>query len=101
MNIFNFKEILDALGGIDPSPFFVLSLVPYLAFLYWAQKGKSIPRISLWGFRLTLLFVAMTIIFAIIAKVKFGEDLTNIDPDPTLFGYVLEKLIQQTKSQEN
>ncbi len=80
MNVFNMKEFLENLGAIDPSPFFVLSLLPYLAFLYWAQKGESIPRLSLWGFRLTLLFVAMTIVLAIVAKVLYGEDLTNVDP---------------------
>ena len=81
MNITDlFENLLINLGNVDPSPFFVLSLFPYLAFLYWAQKSKQIPTISLWGFRLTLLFVAMTIVFAIIASVRYGEELTNIDP---------------------
>ena len=73
-SLFNYFE------GIDPSPFFVISLIPYLAFLYWAQKSSHIPKISLWGFRLTLLFVLMTIIFEIIAKIVFNDELTNIDP---------------------
>ena len=80
MSLANFQEVLIYLGKIDPSPFFVLSLIPYLAFLYWAQKSNEIPIVSLWGFRLTLLFVAMTIVFAIIATVRYGDDLTNIDP---------------------
>ena len=71
---------LKFLSEIDPSPFFIASLIPYLIFLYWAQKVSSIPKISLLGFRLTLLFVLMTIIFAIIALVVYGEELTNIDP---------------------
>ncbi len=75
-----FDEILKNLSNIDPSPFFVLSLIPYLFFLYWAQKAKSIPRITLWGFRLTLLFVVMTIVFAIIAKQIYGGELTDVDP---------------------
>ena len=74
------NTLLQDLGSIDPSPFFVLSLIPYLFFLYWAQKSKKIPEISLWGFRLTLLFVLMTIIFAIVAKLKFDSSLTDIDP---------------------
>ena len=76
---FNLQASLDYLSTIDPGPFFVLSLFPYLVFLYWAQKSKAIPQISLIGFRLTLLFVAMTIVLAIVAKVSYGEDLTNID----------------------
>ena len=73
-------QILEYLGEIDPSPFFVLSLIPYLFFLHWANKSNSIPKISLWGFRLTLLFVLMTIIFAIVAKVLFDRSLTDVDP---------------------
>ena len=80
MSITEFQSILNALGGIDPAPFFILSLVPYLFFLYWAQKSSSIPRVALWGFRLTLLFVGMTIVFAIIAKQIYGGELTDIDP---------------------
>ncbi len=76
----NANLILENLAGIDPSPFFVLSLAPYLFFLYWIQKSPEIPKISLWGFRLTLLFVAMTIVFAILAKVLYESDLTDIDP---------------------
>ena len=78
MEILNY--VLNFFGAIDPSPFFVLSLIPYLAFLYWAQKSSVIPAISMWGFRLTLLFVLMTIIFAIAANQLYGEELTNVDP---------------------
>ena len=71
--------ILKILGDIDPSPFFVLSLAPYLFFLFYLQKTKSIPKVSLWGFRLTLLFVLMTIVFAVIALKFYNTELTNID----------------------
>ncbi len=80
MNISILDTFLINLGKVDPSPFFVLSLAPYLIFLYWAQKSSDIPKISLWGFRLTLLFVVMTIVFAIFAKIFYGADLTDIDP---------------------
>ena len=75
---------LDSIAKIDPSPFFVLSLIPYLIFLHYAKKSASIPKVSLLGFRLTLLFVLMTIILAIIAKLYFDNELTNID---TLHGF--------------
>tara|TARA_Y100001968_G_scaffold259783_1_gene247155 strand:+ start:225 stop:560 length:336 start_codon:yes stop_codon:yes gene_type:complete len=71
---------LDKLGQIDPSPFFVLSLIPYLLFLYWLAKVEIIPKLALWGFRLTLLFVLITIICAIIALVVYGGELTDVDP---------------------
>ena len=69
----------ESIARIDPSPFFILSLIPYLVFLYYASKTKSIPKISLVGFKLTLLFVLMTIIFAIISQVFFKDELTNVD----------------------
>ena len=59
---------LQALGGIDPAPFFGLSLLPYLAFLWWSWKSGRMPRLALWGFALTLLFVAVTIAAALIVQ---------------------------------
>ena len=77
MNIFVLS--LESMAQIDPSPFFILSLIPYLVFLHFAGKTKLIPKISFIGFKLTLLFVFMTIIFAIISLIYFGEELTNVD----------------------
>ena len=77
MNISIFS--LESIAQVDPSPFFILSLIPYLVFLKYAGKTKSIPKISLLGFKLTLLFVFMTIVFAIISLIYFGEELTNVD----------------------
>ena len=68
------------LVGFDPSPLFVLSLVPYLAFLFWASRVRAFPRLALTGFLLTLLFVAVTIAAAILAKARYGELLANVDP---------------------
>ena len=70
---------LESIARVDPSPFFILSLIPYLVFLRYAGKTKSIPKISLLGFKLTLLFVFMTIVFAIISLIYYGEELTNVD----------------------
>ena len=70
---------LESISRIDPSPFFILSLIPYIVFLRYAGKIKAIPKISFIGFKLTLLFVLMTIVFAIIAQIYFGDELTNVD----------------------
>ena len=70
---------LESMAQIDPSPFFILSLIPYLVFLHYAGKTKLIPKISFIGFKLTLLFVFMTIIFAIISLIFFNDELTNVD----------------------
>lgn len=73
------NHLFEILRTLDPSPIFVLSLFPYLIFLYWAQKSISIPKTALWGFRLTLLFVLMTIIFSIASKLIYGLELTEVD----------------------
>ena len=70
---------LESIARIDPGPFFILSLIPYLFFLHYAGKTKKIPKISFIGFKLTLLFVLMTVIFAIISQLYFSDELTNID----------------------
>ncbi len=71
---------LQTIARINPGPFFILSLLPYLVFLYYASKSTIIPKISILGFKLTLLFVFMTIFLAIISQVNFDKELTNVDP---------------------
>jgi hypothetical protein len=58
----------------------VLSLLPYLAFLWWARQVKAFPRLALRGFELTLLFVAVTIVAAVVAQLQFGKQLADVDP---------------------
>lgn len=68
------------LGGIDPAPFFVLSLLPYLAFLRWAGQVRGFPPLARRGFQLTLLFVAVTIAAALLAERTQGRQLADVDP---------------------
>ena len=75
----NWSVPLERFAAIDPAPFFVLSLLPYLAFLWWASKVEAFPRLALRGFQLTLLFVAVTIVAAIVAQVRFGALLADVD----------------------
>ncbi len=77
---FAWGSLFQRLGAVDPAPLFVLSLIPYLAFLWWARQVRAFPRRSLLGFRLTLLFVAVTIVAAVVAQVKFGRQLADVDP---------------------
>ncbi len=77
---FPVSGLLGWLAGVDPSPLFVLSLIPYLAFLWWARQVKGFPRLALRGFELTLLFVAVTIVAAVIAQLHFGKQLADVDP---------------------
>lgn len=68
------------LAGIDPAPLFALSLLPYLAFLWWARRADGFPPLALRGFELTLVFVAVTIAAALIAQQQFGRQLADVDP---------------------
>ena len=72
--------VLEALAGIDPAPFFALSLLPYLAFLWWSWRSGRMPRLAFWGFCLTLLFVLVTIGAAILAERNYGQQLADVDP---------------------
>ncbi|MCP9808394.1 DUF3593 domain-containing protein [Cyanobium sp. HWJ4-Hawea] len=73
------NSLMAWLAGIDPSPLFVISLLPYLAFLWWAGKVEAFPRLAFKGFQLTLVFVAVTIAAALIAELRFGQVLANVD----------------------
>ena len=64
----------------DPSPLFALSLIPYLVFLYHLGKKRLLPAVTRRGFQLTLLFVAVTIVAAVVADLRFDAELVAIDP---------------------
>jgi hypothetical protein len=80
MSLFTPAGLLEALAGVDPAPFFGLSLLPYLAFLWWSWRSGRMPRLAFWGFCLTLLFVLVTIAAAIVAELSFGRQLADVDP---------------------
>lgn len=74
------QALLETLSGVNPAPFFGLSLLPYLAFLWWSWRSGRMPRLALWGFSLTLLFVLVTIAAAITAEGVYGRQLADVDP---------------------
>ncbi|QNI70334.1 DUF3593 domain-containing protein [Cyanobium sp. NS01] len=74
------QALLERLGSVDPGPLFVLSLLPYLLFLWWARQVQAFPRLALRGFQLTLLFVAVTIVAAVAAEQFWGRQLADVDP---------------------
>ena len=73
-------EGLRVLGKVDPAPLFAASLFPYLAFLWWAWRSKRFPRLAIWGFGFTLVFVLITIAAAIAAEGMYGRQLADVDP---------------------
>jgi hypothetical protein len=72
--------LLEQLARLDPAPLFALSLFPYLAFLWWSWRSGRMPRLALWGFAGTLLFVVVTIAAALVAEGRYGRQLADVDP---------------------
>jgi len=65
---------------MDPAPaLFAASLAPYLAFLWFARRSGRFPPLALAGFALTLLFVLVTIAAAVVARLRFGAELADVD----------------------
>jgi hypothetical protein len=58
---------------------FGLSLFPYLAFLWWATRSGRFPRLALWGFYFTLVFVAVTIPVGLYCQLVLGQSLADVD----------------------
>ncbi|HIK04370.1 MAG TPA: DUF3593 domain-containing protein [Trichormus sp. M33_DOE_039] len=64
---------------ISKDTLFALSLFPYLGFLWFITRSQQLPRLALYGFYGTLVFVAVTIPAGIYAKIHYGEALANVD----------------------
>jgi hypothetical protein len=63
-----------------PAPaLFAASLAPYLAFLWFARRSGRFPPLALAGFALTLLFVLVTIAAAVVARLRYGAELADVD----------------------
>ena len=73
------SALLEFCSSVDPAPLFALSLFPYLAFLWLAWRSGRMPRLALVGFGMTLLFVAITIGAALLADIRYGRQLADVD----------------------
>ena len=67
------------MANFDPAPLFALSLIPYLVFLYHLRRSRQLPKLTVLGFQLTLLFVAVTIAAAVFALVRYDSELVAVD----------------------
>lgn len=64
---------------VSKDTIFILSLFPYLVFIWFLTRSKQAPQPALVGFYFTLVFVAVTIPAGIYTKVVYGESLANVD----------------------
>ncbi|MGF1674133.1 MAG: DUF3593 domain-containing protein [Rivularia sp. (in: cyanobacteria)] len=64
---------------ISKETLFALSLFPYLGFLWFISRSPETPKLALYGFYGTLVFVAVTIPAGIYSQVHYGKSLANVD----------------------
>lgn len=64
---------------ISKETLFALSLFPYLGFLWFIRRTPQTPRLALYGFYGTLVFVAITIPAGIYSQLHYGVSLANVD----------------------
>ena len=64
---------------ISKDTLFIVSLFPYLGFLWLLTRSKKAPKLALIGFYCTLLFVGVTIPAGIYTKIAYGTSLSNVD----------------------
>ena len=74
-----FIKFIEKLSFYENTYIFVFSIIPYAIFLYYLFKIEHLNKIVKIGFSLTLLFVAITIIFSISAEVIYGRSLVEVD----------------------
>ena len=78
MNDF-FIKFIEKLSDYENTSIFVLSIVPYSIFLYYLFKINKLNKRVKIGFSLTILFVAITIVFSISAEIIYGRSLVEVD----------------------
>ena len=78
MNDF-FLRILEKLSTYDNTLLFAASIIPYLIFLYYLYKIKSVNRLVKTGFSLTVIFVFITIVLSIFSLTYYNKNLVEID----------------------
>ena len=78
MNDF-FLRILVKLSTYDNTVLFAASIIPYLIFLFYLYKIKSVNRLVKTGFSLTVFFVFITIVLSIISLTYYNKTLVEVD----------------------
>ena len=74
-----FIKFIGILGSIDNTVLFALSIVPYVLFLYYLYKIKSVNKLVKTGYSLTVLFVFITIIVSIYTLNYYNKTLVEVD----------------------
>ena len=78
MNNF-FIKFIEKLASIDNTALFGASIFPYVIFLFYLYKIKSINNLVKTGYTLTVLFVFITIIVSIYTLNYYNKSLVEVD----------------------
>ena len=78
MNNF-FLRILEKLSNYDNTVLFAASIIPYLIFLFYLYKIKSVNILVKTGFSLTVFFVFITIMLSIFSLTYYNKTLVDVD----------------------
>ena len=74
-----FIKFIEELGLIDNTALFAASIIPYVIFLFYLYKIKSINNLVKTGYTLTVLFVFITIIVSIYTLNYYNKTLVEVD----------------------
>jgi len=74
-----FFELIEKLGSIDNTFLFAVSIIPYVIFLFYLYKIKSVNNFVKTGFSLTVLFVFITILVSIFTLNYYNKTLVEVD----------------------
>ena len=78
MNDF-FLKFIEKLASLDNTVLFAASIIPYVIFLFYLYKIKSVNKFVKIGFSLTILFVFITIMMSIFALNYYDKTLVEVD----------------------
>ena len=74
-----FLRFLEKLATFDNTVLFAASIIPYSIFLFYLYKIKSVNRLVKTGFSLTVFFVFITILLAILSLTFYDKTLVEVD----------------------
>ena len=74
-----FLKFIEKLALLDNTVLFAASIIPYVIFLFYLYKIKSVNKFVKIGFSLTILFVFITIMMSIFALNYYDKTLVEVD----------------------
>ncbi len=74
-----FIKFIEKLASFDNTALFGASIFPYVIFLFYLYKIKSINNLVKTGYTLTVLFVFITIIVSIYTLNYYNKTLVEVD----------------------